>query len=265
MGSKRVMQIIDWLNANSGAVMGIATVVLVIIIGYYAYLTWQLLKINDMPEIVVSLRPHEAYINLVALCVENIGTRAARDVQFLTNPASLPGVDIPLEEISFIKNGIAYFEPGRKIEHFLVNVIADGKLEELKHTPFEVTVTYKDSVKRHHERSFALDFGEDEGLARIGKPPLFEIAETTKQIQKDLHNFTTGTGFHKPIVLTESLTQHRRGKRVSSLEIRIEHLPQEAQEEILNQIAVAVDKKELEIRERRWQQQAAADTKKDEQ
>ena len=80
------MGVIDWLNANSGAVIGIAAVVLVSIIGYYAYLTWQLLKINDTPEIVVSLRPHEAYINLVALCIENIGTSAARDVQFVTTP-----------------------------------------------------------------------------------------------------------------------------------------------------------------------------------
>lgn len=257
------MEIVNWLNSNSGAIIGIATVVLVGIVGYYAYLTRRFLKASDTPEIVVSLRPHEAYINLVALCVENIGPSVVRDLQFVTNPSSVPGVDIPLGEISFIKNGIAYFEPGRKIEHFFVNVLEDGKLDELKQTPFDVTVTYKDSVKRDHERSFSLNFRENEGLARIGKPPLFEIAETTKQIQRDLHNFTTG--FHKPIVLTESLTQHRKGKRTNSLEIRIEQLPHEAQEEILNQIAVAVDKKEQEIREKRWQKQAAVDTKKEKQ
>ena len=262
---KSKMEVINWLNANSGAIIGVATVVLVGITGYYASLMLRLLKANDTPEIAVSLRPHEAYINLVALCIENIGTSAARDVQFVTNPASILGVDIPLEEISFIKNGIAYFESGRKIEHFLVNVIDQGKLEELKQTPFEVTVTYKDFVKRGHERSFSLDFGADEGLARIAKPPLFEIAEATKQIQKDLHNFTTGTGLRKPIVLTESLTQHRRGKQASSLEIRIEQLPREAQEEILSQIAVAVNRKEQEIRERKWQEQAAAHTKKEAQ
>lgn len=247
------MEVINWLNVNDGAVIGVATVVLVGIVGYYAYLTQRFLKTSDTPEIVVSLRPHEAYINLVALCVENMGPSVARNLQFLTNPSSVPDVDIPLAEISFIKNGIACLEPGRKIEHFFVNVIEDGKLGKLKETPFDVTVTYKDSVKRHYERSFSFNFGEDEGLARIGKPPLFEIAETTKQIQKDLHSFITG--FHKPIVLTESLTQHRKGKRVSSLEIRIEQLPHEAQEEILSQIAVAVDKKEQEMRERRWQKQ----------
>lgn len=256
------MEVIDWLNANNGVVIGVAIVVLVGIVGYYAYLTQRFLKASDTPEIVVSLRPHEAYINLVSLCVENVGSSAARDLQFLTNPSSVPDVDIPLAEISFIKNGIAYLEPGRKIEHFFVNVIEDGKLDKLKQTPFDVTVTYKDSVKRGHERSFFLNFAEDEGLARIGKPPLFEIAEATKQIQRDFHSFTTG--FHKPIVLTESLTQNRKGKRVSSLESRIAQLPHETQEEILSQIAVAVDKKEQEIRERRWQKQAAVDTKKDE-
>lgn len=41
------MGIINWLNANAGAIIGIATVVLAGITGYYAYLTRRLLKAND--------------------------------------------------------------------------------------------------------------------------------------------------------------------------------------------------------------------------
>jgi len=257
------MEIVNWLNANGGAIIGMAIIVLVGIAAYYAYLTRRLLRINNTPEIAISLRPHEAYLPCVMLHIENIGTGAARDIRFRTDLSFTPDGEKPLEELGFLKNGIDYLGPEQKIEHFLVSV-AD-RFDELKKMPLEISVTYTDSVKlkRKHERSFSLDFSEDEGLARIGKPPLFEIAEATKQMQKDLHNFITG--FHKPIVLTESLTRHRQGKRTNSLEIRIEQLPHEAQEEILSQIAVAVDKKEQEIRERGWQKQAATDTKKEEQ
>ena len=56
------MGIIDWLNTNSGAIIGIAIVLLVGVISYYVYLTWRLLKANNTPEIAISLRPHEAHI-----------------------------------------------------------------------------------------------------------------------------------------------------------------------------------------------------------
>ena len=74
------MGIIEWLNTNSGAIIAIATVVLVGIISYYVYLTWRLLKANNTPEIVVFLRPHQVHVQLVMLCVENIGTGAAYDL-----------------------------------------------------------------------------------------------------------------------------------------------------------------------------------------
>ena len=73
------MGIITWLNANSGVIIGIAIVILVGVIGYYAYLTWRLLKANNTPEIAISLRCHEAYVSLVMLCVENIGTGAVAE------------------------------------------------------------------------------------------------------------------------------------------------------------------------------------------
>jgi len=117
------MEIINWLNTNDGAIIGIATVVLVGITGYYAYLTWRMLKANNTPEIAVSLRPHEAHVNAVMLCIENIGTVAARSLQFATDPSFVPGLDRPLEKIGFLENGIAFFEPGRRIEELLVIVL----------------------------------------------------------------------------------------------------------------------------------------------
>ena len=240
------MGIIEWLNANSGAIIGIATIVLVGITGYYAYLTWRMLKANNTPEIVVSLRPHHVHVQLVMLCVENIGTGAAHDLQFTTNPTSIPNLDVPFEKIGFLKSGIAYFEPGRKIEQFIVSVT--NKFDDLKQTPFEVSLTYRDSVKHKHERAFQLDFGVNEGFSQIDRPPLFEIAKATKHIQNDIRNIATG--IYKPVILTETESKHRLRQRADSLENRIKQLPNEVQEEILQELAVVVTKREQESQEK---------------
>lgn len=240
------MEVINWLNANDGAIIGMATVVLVGITGYYAYLTRQLLKASDTPEIAISLRPHDISVNLVMLCIENVGTGAARDVTFITDPPSIPNLDIPFEKIGFLKSGIRYFESGRKIEQFLVSVI--GKFDELKQTRLKITVTYKDSTNYKRERIFHLDFSEGVGFSQIGRPPLYEITKATKEIQKDLNRIITGV--HKPIILTEPLSKHRLGRHAGSLESRIEQFPMEVQQEILQEVNGFLSKREQEIQKK---------------
>lgn len=251
------MTVIDWLNANDGSIIGIATVVLVGITGYYAYLTRRLLKASDTPEIAITLRPHEGYIHCVMLCIENIGTGAARDIQFQTDLSFKPDGERTLEEVGFLKNGIDYLGPKEKIEHFLVSVI--GKLDKLKETPLEIGVTYTDSLKlkRKHERVFRLDFGEDEGLATVGRSPLFEIANATKEIQKDLRHVTTG--FRKPVILTEPFSEHQLRKHADILGVRVDQLSSEIQQEILQELSALVSKREQEVLEKERPEKVQSD------
>lgn len=251
------MAIIEWLNTNDGVVIGIATVLLVGITGYYAYLTWRLLKANNTPEITISLRPHEAYIHCVMLCIENIGTGAARNIKFQTDLSFKPDGEISLGEVGFLKNGIDYLGPGQKIEHFLVSVI--GKLDELKKTPLEFGVTYTDSVKlkRKHERTFSLDFGEDEGLSKVGGSPLFEIAKATQDIQKDLRHLTTG--FHKPVIRTQPLSEHQMEEFAKPLIRRMVKFPNEIQQEILREVNIVINKREQELFEKKQNAETTAD------
>ena len=251
----KFMGIIEWLNTNNGAVIGIATVLLVGITGYYAYLTWRMLKANNTPEIEISLRLHEAYTHCVILCIENIGTGEARNIQFQTDLSFKPDDERSLDEVGFLRNGINYLGPGKKKEHFLVSVI--GKLNDLKNTPLKIGVTYMDSVEKVYERAFHLDFEENQGLATIGRPPLFEIAESTKTMKEELRNFTTG--FHKPTILTESASEHRTRQRANALESRIEQLPNEVQEEILQEFAVAVTKREKEVQDKEQNAETTSD------
>lgn len=240
------MGIIEWLNTNSGAIIGIAIVLLVGVISYYVYLTWRLLKANNTPEIAISLRCHGVHVSLVMLCVENIGTGAARNLRFVTKPSSIPCLDIPFEKIGFLKGGIAYFEPGRKIEQFLVNVI--DKYDELKQIPLEITVKYKDVVDREHERTFHLDFSENEGFSHIGRPPLFEIAEATKKLQEDVNSIATGA--RKPVILTEPLFKYRMRNHANFLESRISQYPPNIQEKILQKVDFLIQDQDREIREK---------------
>lgn len=249
------MEVINWLNANDGAVIGIATVVLVGITAYYAYLTRRLLKANDTPDIAISLRPHEAYLPCVMFCIENIGTGAARKILFQTDLSFSADGERTLEEVGFVRNGIDYLGPGQKIEHFLVSVL--GKLDDLKKTPLEIGVTYTDSVKRTYQRSFYLDFGEYEGYSRIGNSPLFEIAEATKDIQKDLHYLTTG--MHKPIILTKPLSDHRLVEYATPLMRRMVRFPNEIQQEILQEMETVISKREQEFHEKEQNEEQPTD------
>ena len=249
------MGIIEWLNTNSGAIIAIAAIVLVGIISYYAYLTWRLLKANNTPEIAISLRCHEAYVSLVMLCVENIGTGAAQNLRFVTKPASIPCLDIPFEQIGFLKGGIAYFEPGRKIEQFLVNVM--DKYDELKQIPLEITVKYKDVVDREHERTFHLDFSENEGFSHIGRPPLFEIAEATKKLQEDVNSIATGS--RKPVILTEPVFEHNMRSHANYLESRISQYPRNIQSKILQKVDFLIQDQDREIREKSQNEETETD------
>ena len=249
------MGIIDWLNTNSGVIIGIATVVLVAITGIYVYLTWRLLKANNTPEIAISLRPHEAHIHCVMLCIENIGTGAARNVQFQADLSFKPDGERALEDVSFLRNGIDYLGPGQKKEHFLVSVI--GKLNELKKTPLEIGVTYTDSVKSTYQCAFHLDFGEEEGYARVGKPPLFEIAEATKKLQEDVNNIATGS--RKPVILTEPVFDHRIRRHTDFLEKRISQYPPNIQSKILQKVDFLIQDQDREIHEKSLNEETETD------
>lgn len=88
----------DWLNANSGALTVIATFVLVFVTGWYVHLTRELLKTSYKPEVVVYLRASPTFIlenlqvNETTLCVKNTGQGVARKIEFGDNLLLLPMV-----------------------------------------------------------------------------------------------------------------------------------------------------------------------------
>jgi hypothetical protein len=230
------MNFLGWFEANSGAVTGISSLVLTVITACYAYLTWRLLKESQemrlaavRPELAIYTTPAESAMSFVMLRLENVGRGPAYNLRLATNIDFNPeGRRTALREIGLFRKGLSYFAPGQRIEHFLVSLI--GKLEELKKTPLEITAVYCDSAGQEYSRTFAIDFGELENLSRIGKPPLHELADLTKQIQRDIHNIATG--FSKPHILSEPAVDYERRLESEYLAFRIDTLSDEDRSEV---------------------------------
>lgn len=236
----------DSIIGISAMIQAIATVVLVVFTIIYVKLTSRMLKATNQPEIMVSLRPHEAHVNVVMLWIENVGTGVARNVRFGCNLSHSFDGKTQLNDVGFLKNGIDVLGPGQKIDHFLVSILENPSV--LKQAPFKLTVTYSNSSgNQDDEKIFHLHSREYIGSATIGGAPSFEIAKATKEIQKDLHKLTTGSS--KPIVRTVPLSEDRLRQRVSVLESRMAQLPRETQQEILQAIESILKNKEREV----WQ------------
>lgn len=188
----------EWLNVADlivGVVMVVVTITLVLITRRYVLLTGELVESNkefvkssNKPEILVYLRPDNDNFLCVNLCVENVGTGLAYNVNFTPgDPSFAPDDVISLGDIGFIKNKIDYWGPGHKVETFLTSVV--GKQSLFEQEPFKIDVTYEDSEKTPYERSFSLDFKQWEN---IGKVPsnLSKIVKTLKGIQGHLKNLS---------------------------------------------------------------------------
>ena len=165
-----IIWLIDGLNGNAGAITGIATVVLVGITGYYAWVTKKMLDENrqmridaQKPDIAIYLHLEKKIpITHIYLYVENIGMAPARDVKFNIDPSfSLPG-DKSLQDanlLNLVNLGIGYFPPGRQRKCLLANEVMAG-FSDLMQKQLKITTTYKDSASRKYKNSFCLDFRE---------------------------------------------------------------------------------------------------------
>ena len=146
-------------------------------------------KLIDIPKVVVSLRRDEVNTSGLIGCVENVGTGTALNVRFFPDRSFQIMGEISLGDIGFIKNGIDYFESGKKRE-FSINTI--GIWDELIQTPLEIKITYEDSAGEEHVRYDYLDFGAFESVP-LAKSPIGAIAETTKEMVKAIKEMVKAT------------------------------------------------------------------------
>ncbi|MYB64197.1 hypothetical protein F4X73_05865 [Candidatus Poribacteria bacterium] len=188
------MNIINFLNKNDGAIIAIATLVLVCITLWYVIetmrmrrTTQEMLRVSNTPEIQVSLSIERGTFDLQSLdlCIENIGTGFAYDVEFTGTITSFSprDEDITLGEYDLIKNGVSHFGSGKR---YHIPLLWPYREEDLPAEPYTMDVTYKDSTKKEKEGKFLLDFRKVEDFSPPGDPSLDRIAGSLRNIDRTL-------------------------------------------------------------------------------
>jgi len=177
------MDILEFLNLNSGAVTAISTVVLTIVTFVYVLLTRSISKETEImrktqtePNISAIIQADERYINWINLIIQNIGLGPAYNVKFEVNPdfeyrdrhpnPDARSINYKLSDIGFIKNGLPYFAPNQKFQFYLTN-LADDYQEKLKKS-FEIKVTYESNIHEPYSNTYLIDFSQQNGLTQLG-------------------------------------------------------------------------------------------------
>jgi len=83
-----------------------------------------------------------------------------------------------------------------------------GAGDELGRLNFQVEVAYRTAVGRKVNETFPLHFDSLEGYGTIGTPPLVDIAQSMKTLQRDLHHLAGG--FSKLQVIVSTKEEERR-------------------------------------------------------
>ena len=148
----------SWIIAIATIVTAAATVVLAKITREYVRLTQDILQATNKPKVILFLR----YSHLsISLCVQNIGTGYASDVEF-GGDLSFKPVDQygregkALKDIEPFKSGINFLGAGHKIDTFLCDA---RDVRDLEKRSFKMLVSYKDSADKTFKQLFPFDLG----------------------------------------------------------------------------------------------------------
>lgn len=198
------MGLLEFLNQNSGAFAVIFSAVVAVATIVYAILTWRLVsetrkmrEAQTEPKVSVTIQPREEWINFIDMVIQNIGLGPAHNIKFNVKPDFEYAKEKFLSELGFMKNGLRYLAPNQKLQFFLTSMIEN--FEEKTKKPFEIRVTYQNSVGKKYEDVYIIDFSQLIGLSQLGEPSLYKIAKNIEKIQEDIYHLSTG--FHRMKVI----------------------------------------------------------------
>ena len=174
----------------AAVVMAIATVGLFIVTRQYAKATKRYaettekaLKVADTPDIKVYLSQSSsgATVYTLDLCIHNIGTGFAYDVEFRGKLLSLQPQfgNIPLDAYSIMLYGISHLAPGKQCR---ITLYFQYEQKDLPQGTFDIVVSYMSSAGEKLESTFDLDFNKVEEYPQIADPSLHSIASSLRYI-----------------------------------------------------------------------------------
>ncbi|MEE9282982.1 MAG: hypothetical protein V3U49_02775 [Nitrososphaerales archaeon] len=192
LGIPLPLDLVAFLNNNSGAVIALFSIVAGLATAVYAGLTWRLVtetrrlrEAQTEPKISVIYQPREEWINFIDLVIQNIGLGPAYEIRFKIKDDFEYMKGELLSQLGFIKRGIDYLAPDQKIKFFLTSLTEDFKIK--MKSPFRIDVSYYNKTRKPYNDGFLIDFSEMEGLGQLGEPPIHKIADNIEKIQKDIN------------------------------------------------------------------------------
>jgi hypothetical protein len=188
---------INFLKTNSGVILAIATLVYMLITGFYALITsWMLYETKKMrkfqtePYIFINVQPVERARYFKNIVIQNIGHGPAYNLKFKIEPDIVLTPGHNLSEINMMKQGFRYFAPNQREECLIVSSIDEAKKKEK--TLYEMTVTYGKEGNKHYKHTFVLDFTEYVGMQYIDTDPYKGIIDKLDTIHRDIDKVIAG-------------------------------------------------------------------------
>jgi len=213
------MGLLEFLNQNSGAFAVVSSAVVAIVTAVYVILTWKLVsetrkmrEAQTEPKVSIIIQPREEWVNFIDMVIQNIGLGPAYNIKFEVNPDFEYTKGEFLSNLGFIKNGLKYLAPNQKLQFFLTSMIEN--FEEKIRKPFEIKVTYQNSIDKVYEDIYLIDFSQLIGLSQLGEPPLHKIAKNIEEIKKDISHLSTGFHQMKVIVYTKKDIEEETRQRL---------------------------------------------------
>lgn len=168
------------------------TLLLVILTGVYAYLTYRIMSANQdavgtmRAQMIASIRPY-VYFDLVTTgpliegLLRNTGVSAAYNVTVSLEPAIQAHIGGAAQESSLIGKPVSLMTPKKEIREFF------GSFSELESTnaslQFVGAVTYFDSEQRKFSEPFIIDLSSRKNMPYIGRTTIeAELKKLNEQI-----------------------------------------------------------------------------------
>ena len=182
------MFVIDWLNANSGALTAAATVVIAVLAAFTVLLTRSLARENQLlrkagtePNVVAYLRldPHRAYF--VNFVLANVGQGPARDVGFTfqADEGDFENHRVHMRNSSD-RTLTTMLPQGERIETFFGT--GSALIKEPKLQPFTVSVRFRDLKGKCYSEEYPLNVAQFTGFETLGTPE-YEGVQALEKIE----------------------------------------------------------------------------------
>jgi hypothetical protein len=190
--------VIEYLNSNSGAVTGLATIAMLLVTAFYAWTTYQLLSeakqsrlLANQPRVVAYLRSNEVHNEIVQLCVANLSGSAAIGVSaHITKVTEWP--DEFLLQDSTILRDLNFMRPHEVLKFDLG--MGRDLLKGDDCAVFQATISYTSLDKRSFQFKDNLRVESVHGFNRFTIYTVDDVARRLKEISETLKGFA---GFNR--------------------------------------------------------------------